>query len=468
MVDKEQAGHRQRLRERFLAGEPEARSDETLLELLLAFAIGRKDVKPLAEELIRVFKGLSQVLSASPDELRRVKGIGEISVALLKVVHFIKTGEVTAKAITPKPTKAGGTAQQRLFETLTDIQAPGHPIVEPESVMEGKSEKSPTPSAQPEKESEISQAAQVAGRGKHPRAPVSPKKKPSSNKITQRKFQVSNGYLLEFDQLARVLHFLLEHRDAKRINRKALQEDTGLADRHVEGLVSMGSAMGLIKPGVQVLTSVGLLVAEHDIFLEKKASLEWCHYKAAGSHQNLIWFEVFNRLLQEASATNQAGWQDYFREKLKGQYTDKTIKSHVTKEVRFIIDAYTKRNFAKLEILHELPDGRLYQSRYTGFALPILAAMIYDYCATYEARLSQIGEMATAPGTPAMVFGLDGASFRQQVEALHERGWLRYETTHNLDQIRLKPGFSALEFLTAYFEDREPKPNDEFGMMNDE
>ena len=42
------------------------------------------------------------------------------------------------------------------------------------------------------------------------------------------------------------------------------------------------------------------------------------------------------------------------------------------------------------------------------------------------------------------------------VEGLHDRGWLRYETTHNLDQIRLKPGFSAIEFLTAHFENREP------------
>ena len=33
-------------------------------------------------------------------------------------------------------------------------------------------------------------------------------------------------------------------------------------------------------------------------------------------------------------------------------------------------------------------------------------------------------------------------------------GLLRYETTHNLDQIRLKPSFSAYEFLSAHFEGR--------------
>ena len=76
--------------------------------------------------------------------------------------------------------------------------------------------------------------------------------------------------------------------------------------------------------------------------------------------------------------------------------------------------------------------------------------------------------MAVTPGSPAIVFGLDVALFRQQIEGLHDRGWLRYETTHNLDQIRLKPGFSTIEFLTAHFENREPHQNDELEMMNDE
>jgi DNA repair protein RadC len=45
-------GHRQRLKERFLAGEPSSQSDEALLELLLTYAIPQKDVQPLARHLI--------------------------------------------------------------------------------------------------------------------------------------------------------------------------------------------------------------------------------------------------------------------------------------------------------------------------------------------------------------------------------------------------------------------------------
>ena len=287
----------------------------------------------------------------------------------------------------------------------------------------------------------------------------SSKKQLSAKKSIRRKFQVSNGYLLEFDQLARILHFLLEHQDAKKINRKVLQEDTGLADRQVESIVSMGAAMGLITPGRQVLTPVGLLIAGQDIFIEKRGSLEWCHYVGAGSFRNLIWFEIFNRLLAEASPMTQEEWNERMRSDLAGKYSKRTIGKGLYEEVRFVIDAYLERNFSKLELLHRSSDERLYRRRYTRFDPLVLSAMIYDFCAREESHLSQVDEMATTPGSPAMVFGLDVASFRQQIEGLHDRGWLRYETTHNLDQIRLKPGFSALEFLIAHFEDREPHEN---------
>ena len=463
MAKKEKAGHRQRLRERFLAGEAGSYSDETLLELLLTFAIGRKDVSSLSHELIRVFGSLSQVLSASPDDLYKVKGIGQSSVALLKAVNFIRSSDVSAETRKPIPTclradmhrqEGAGAVQQKLFENSLD----GQPGPDSERSKPHEAEKPSIPSNQPEKECEASAGSSVADMAREPRHPSQPSKRISPYKQrVNRKFKVSTGYLLEFDQLARILHSLLEHRDATRISRKALEEDTGLADRQVEGLVSIGAAMGLIKPGLQVLTPVGLLVAEHDIFIEKRGTLEWCHYAGAGSYRNLIWFEIFNRLLTEATPMSQEEWNERLRSDLTGKYSKRTIGKGLYEEVRFVVDAYTKRNFSKLELLNQSSDERLYRRRYTDFAPLVLSAMIYDFCASREAHLSQVGEMAVTPGSPAVVFGLDAASFRQQIEGLHDRGWLRYETTHNLDQIRLKPGFSALEFLTAYFEGREPR-----------
>lgn len=84
-------GHRQRLRDRFLAQGPESVQDYELLELILAGAIPRRDVKPLAKELLKSFGSLWQVIHASPDKLRGVKADGaslasDAAVAAVRVV----------------------------------------------------------------------------------------------------------------------------------------------------------------------------------------------------------------------------------------------------------------------------------------------------------------------------------------------------------------------------------------------
>jgi hypothetical protein len=99
----------------------------------------------------------------------------------------------------------------------------------------------------------------------------------------------------------------------------------------------------------------------------------------------------------------------------------------------------------------------LYPRRYVDCNPLVLGAMLYDFGAGVDSRLLQVGDLAVAPGSPALLFGWDAATVRQQIEGLHEHGWLRYETTHNLDQIRLKTSFSAVELLAAHFEQREPR-----------
>jgi DNA repair protein RadC len=80
-------GHRQRLRERFLATGGDGMPDYELLELLLAQAIPRRDVKPLAKALLARFGDFSGVIAAESQQLGSVPGMGDASVAALKVVQ---------------------------------------------------------------------------------------------------------------------------------------------------------------------------------------------------------------------------------------------------------------------------------------------------------------------------------------------------------------------------------------------
>lgn len=79
-------GHRERLRKRFKKSGVPGFHDYELIELLLTYAIPRRDVKPIAKNLIKKFGGLSGVLDASNKELEEVPGMGETSALLIRLV----------------------------------------------------------------------------------------------------------------------------------------------------------------------------------------------------------------------------------------------------------------------------------------------------------------------------------------------------------------------------------------------
>jgi DNA repair protein RadC len=83
----ENAGHRQRLRSRFLASGGESMPDYELLEMVLFAAIPRGDVKPLAKRLLKRFGSFADTIAAPHDVLREVQGVGEAAVASLKLVE---------------------------------------------------------------------------------------------------------------------------------------------------------------------------------------------------------------------------------------------------------------------------------------------------------------------------------------------------------------------------------------------
>jgi DNA repair protein RadC len=81
------AGHRERLRARFLKGGADALPDYELLELTLFAAVPRRDTKPLAKALIARFGSFAEVIAAKPERLMEVEGVGEAVVNQLKITH---------------------------------------------------------------------------------------------------------------------------------------------------------------------------------------------------------------------------------------------------------------------------------------------------------------------------------------------------------------------------------------------
>jgi DNA repair protein RadC len=80
-------GHRERLRDRFRKGGADALAEYELVELILFRAMPRRDVKPLAKSLIVRFGSFAEAVSARPERLREIDGLGEAAIVELKIIE---------------------------------------------------------------------------------------------------------------------------------------------------------------------------------------------------------------------------------------------------------------------------------------------------------------------------------------------------------------------------------------------
>ena len=108
MSEKDNQGHRERIREKFLKNGIDGFAEYEILELLLTYCIPRKDTKPIAKELLNKFKSLDNVFKADFDKLSAVDGLGKNSIAFLKLIgdlpSIIYKDELKNKKLVDKET----------------------------------------------------------------------------------------------------------------------------------------------------------------------------------------------------------------------------------------------------------------------------------------------------------------------------------------------------------------------------
>jgi DNA repair protein RadC len=83
------AGHRERLREKFLRGGLAGFLDYEIIELLLTLGTPRQDCKGAAREALKEFKTFRGVLEASSHDLQRVPGIGPRNMLGIRLIHEV-------------------------------------------------------------------------------------------------------------------------------------------------------------------------------------------------------------------------------------------------------------------------------------------------------------------------------------------------------------------------------------------
>ncbi len=114
------AGHRKRLRERFLAAGLAGFHDYEVIELLLTLATPRKDCKKAAKAALQRFKTLQGVLEASPGELVKVDGIGPANILGIRLIKAVADRFLKEKILTKDPVKNAREVFDYLYYNMKD------------------------------------------------------------------------------------------------------------------------------------------------------------------------------------------------------------------------------------------------------------------------------------------------------------------------------------------------------------
>lgn len=85
----DRAGHRERLRQKFLKGGLSGFLDYEIVELLLTLGTPRRDCRQAAKRALKEFKSFRGVMEASDRDLERVPGIGRRNVLGIKLIHEV-------------------------------------------------------------------------------------------------------------------------------------------------------------------------------------------------------------------------------------------------------------------------------------------------------------------------------------------------------------------------------------------
>ncbi len=140
------AGHRQRLREKFLAKGIAAFTDDEILELLFTFGTPRSDCKEPARTALKKFGSLAAVLEAPPAELQKIKGIGPKNAFALHFMQGVARRYLQTRLIGKNYVTSSRDVAAYLIHTMRDLKLEvfktifldaGHAILATEIIAEG-------------------------------------------------------------------------------------------------------------------------------------------------------------------------------------------------------------------------------------------------------------------------------------------------------------------------------------------
>jgi len=118
----QKAGHRKRLREKFIKSGLKGFHDYEIIELLLSLGTPRRDCKQQAKEALKRFKTLRGVLEAPLEDLQQIEGIGSHSAFGIKLTQEVAREFLKEKIIDKPVYKSAQEIFNYLYHSMRDLK----------------------------------------------------------------------------------------------------------------------------------------------------------------------------------------------------------------------------------------------------------------------------------------------------------------------------------------------------------
>lgn len=270
------------------------------------------------------------------------------------------------------------------------------------------------------------------------------------------KLQFTNGYRPHFDQISRIMQYILLN-EAKTSNRKPdIVAATGIPNKQVENLTSMMTGFGLVFPRTTTLTLLGKTIVQHDPYFDKIESLWIMHYIVSSDPKWVVWYRIVNSILPLQDSFDVEKVSRYYFTDLSVDYSEQAVSRKLPKEVGAVFAAYTRSNFSHLRILQEEGQGNFVRTNPVD--IPDLAFL---YCLLHYRDEHKLGSSAIntedaslAEYSPGRVFNIPEYQVRTNLGNLHNAELVRLEQLANLDQVRLPQSLTKAVVLARIYREK--------------
>ena len=253
------------------------------------------------------------------------------------------------------------------------------------------------------------------------------------------KLQFTNGYRPRFDQITRIMQYLLTQQGRKRIPRQDMVSALGVPVNQVENLISMMIGFGLVKPITSVLTSFGEMIIHNDPYFEKLDTLWMIHYVVSSNPEWVVWHRIVNQVIPVVEVIKIENVAASYFADLANHFSQKTITEKLPKEIGAVLSSYTRSNLARLNMLRQEDAGFFMRSE-----PETISPLAFLYCLVYYRELHAPGstalnveEVCCKNDGPGAVLYLAEYKTRGLLGQLHDLGMVRMEQFGNLDQVRI-------------------------------